>query len=234
MIGAERTQAKPIQDIIYVDSIEEYTLPHNKVVLRMGEHPSQRRSDGGLFLCGDDDFEPAEHADRIGWVESIGKTFYDKEHPESLPWKTYNVLEIGDKVYFSYLEGLNCPIIKVRGDGNVYKLISYQDIYLSIRNGNINMINGYVLFTPVYKEVGWGEKKDKLIDPRYGIVAKMGVKNVEYVIEQYHDIDVEIGDKVHLDKNAASSLVFLESDNHLLLDGNKYFIKQRRSVALVL
>ena len=159
---------------------------NNQVLIRIDVHNIDERTPSGIYTNPDHDWAKAAHADRIGYVVKVPDTLYYADNrfnnegrliftdELSMPWKTEMQLKLGDQVWFDYLASLNCNIFYC--DGVQYKLIKYDDIYLAKRGRNTIMLNGYCLFTQIYKEYKI-EVLEKEVDVTRGIVARVGQKN---------------------------------------------------------
>jgi hypothetical protein len=245
--GVEGIKPQPPQNAVEFTREEFDNLKllskNNQVLVRIDVHNIDERTPHGIYTNPDQDWRKAAHADRIGFVVKVPDSLYyaDNRFDDSgkliftdelsMPWKTEMQLKLGDQIWFDYLTSLNCTIFYC--EGIQYKLIKYDDIYLAKRGDDIIMLNGYCLFTPIYKEYKI-EVLEKEIDPMRGIVARVGQPNKEYRsgnkwFKMNDDAQIVPGMEVFFEKPFQ---VYLEGD-HLLFDGNKYRLEQRKWVTAI-
>lgn len=194
---------------------------HSSVLIKIVLKNEKRTTKSGIIVVGDVDFNPAENAQRVGVVEWV-PSYLNYRETES---ETDMELEVGDRVWFDYMTGLNCVRFDVGGDE--YKFMNYSDIYVADRDGKKIMLNGNCLFELVDDEV----KSELAIktgkkDVRYGICKYAGKPNKRYEGDKWVD-DEEIveGMKVIF----GMPPVMLEDSLHEELEGGgKLRISQRR------
>lgn len=184
---------------------------------------SKRVTKSGIIVVGDGDFNPADHAQRVGVVRWV---------PEELNFKQTEVhcdmeLQVGDKIWFDYMTGLNCVQYDV--DGVEYKFMNYSDLYVADRDGRKIMLNGYCLFELVDAEsdsplaIKTGKK-----DARYGICKYAGKPNKRYTNAEWQDDErVDVGSKVIF---SMPPIMLEDSLHEEFAEGAKLRISQRRYV----
>jgi len=70
--------------------------------------------------------------------------YFDREDVnDSMLWHTEIEVKVGDKVWFDYLESLNCTEILV--DDDCYRVLPYQYLWVAKRGDKIIPLNGYCL-----------------------------------------------------------------------------------------
>ena len=157
---------------------------------------------------------------------------------ESVEYLTDINLEVGDKVFFHYLQidiAINQRRI-IEEDGKFFIFIKHDSLFMSIRNEEIVMHNGWMLLEPVDKAVD----KDSVVntkipknrqkhDPLKGRIAFLGDPVKEYWWgnnETDEGINVNKGDTVIF---LPHSDIPLEYDMHQSLK-EKYYRVQRKEL----
>lgn len=146
---------------------------------------------------------PADVAEIHGYVKKIPeKLIFDKQSDYTMDWKTDIEIEVGDEVWFDYLDSLNTTIIN-----NHYLILPYQSLYVRRRGKKFLPLNGYCFFTiPEVEEMGIKKK-----DFSQGIVYMTSKPNKEYIYDVWRDeIDIKKGDRVRFNAHKTQYPVYLE------------------------
>jgi len=179
--------------------VEVSCLRHRKIAFESGSE-----------IIVDPSFKPEEHAQTRGIVRSIpeGLYFNNKDIMESVEYLTDIEVEVGDQVFFHYLQ-INIAISEKKvliEDGKFFIFIRYDSLFCAIRNNNMIMLNGWMLLEPIERAVN---KESKVIttlprdrqkkDPLKGKIIHVGTPVKEYFygkVEADNGIDVKKGDTV--------------------------------------
>ncbi len=206
----------------------------NKVLVKIEERNIEKKTDAGIIMISatDTDYNPAVHSDRYGVVHSVPPNLRFDRTPFSTTWETEIELKVGDEVWFDYMNSENCVVLDC-DDGNDYKLLEYENIYVAKRDGNILPLNGYCLFSDVkIKAESKFDPTDGDVDPRYGTVSHIAIRNKSYQTSIFNDdMDVEVGDKVLFGHRAQR--YYIEEERYMSM-GAMYRPIQRRNVAAVM
>jgi co-chaperonin GroES (HSP10) len=201
-----------------------------KILLRTGDD----RTPGGIYKHAVEELEydAAAHIERWGEVVKVPDSLIWRPGKQgSMPWKTTMQLQIGDLVYYDYLDLLNGIVYIDEDDGTLYPLISYENAYVATRGDQIIPLNGFHLFERV--QFDWGLTtlylKDK-VDTNYGKVKYVAELNKKYEGDSYNDIPLKEGDKV-LFTNPYE--VMLEDSVHAKFDGGKMYRRAQSKDVLV-
>jgi hypothetical protein len=149
---------------------------NNYVLCRRLQNHFKDRTKGGIQVATEAwnrDQYLTQNAERIYEVVALP----EKLNEQSGFWKTTMDLRIGDRIIAQYHQTLNAKTIH-DDDGNEYRLLLYYGIIAAIRGTDIIPVNGYFLFTPVYKEY-----KTMLILPNLPKEIEYFSGKVEYVSE---------------------------------------------------
>jgi hypothetical protein len=212
--------------------LEALVLPPNVVLIEITHRNDETTTKSGIYVVGDQDFQPHVHAERWGVVYKVcDKLVYGRGNMGSMPWKTGIEVSVGDTVWFDLREALYAPTYVV-GD-TWYKLLKYEFLYLAKKDdGRAIPLNGYVLFSEYEPQPDSPLLISTNIDTRYGIVQYVGEPNDEYIISVYSDdIEVEVGDHVLFE--AGTSCFPLESGLHNHFSEDKYVLQHRRRIIAV-
>ena len=178
---------KPENYIISSEIFDKMTIldRHDSVLIKITERNEDRQTKSGIYVSSDTDFNPDEHAQRVGVVEWVPESVSLNESE----WETDIEIKVGDKVWFDYLMGLNCVCFFV--DRVEYKLLKYNDIYIAERDGEKIMLNGYCLFDLVDAEKEESEILELIDsekkDARYGVGKYMGKPIKKYRSPKFQD-----------------------------------------------
>ena len=224
------------REYIELPSISHFKPINNLVLIHITPSEYERLA-SGIFL-GDVEsitdehrrYEPAEHAVRMGRVVAVPDVFqYTKTPNIGSDWDTEIEIEVGDLVWFSHTDAYNAQLVRCSGEW--YYMMRYTNLILAKRGNSIIMLNGYLLADPVYRYIKHPlliGVIDKELDYSTAIVTHAG-KPVRYKSSFYtSNEDIDVGDKVMLAN--AKAFIWLESDLHLMLDGKKHRVIQRRYV----
>ena len=152
-----------------VDSID-LLRNSNKVLVRIEEKNIEKKTDSGIYLISptDTDWNPAAHSDRYGVVYATPPSLRFDNTPYGMSWETHMELMVGDEVWFDFMDSENCVVLDC-DDGNDYKLIEYENIYVARRDGELIPINGYCLFSDyTVKAKSKFDPTDGRVDPPFG------------------------------------------------------------------
>lgn len=158
----------------------------------------------------------------------------------SLEYGTEMELQVGDEVVFQYTNNQSCiedGLYWYMGQENPALFVSYDQIYMIIRDGKQILPNGWVWVEPIT----W-TRKDAVSESgevigavgkakvSVGIVRNFGVPNTAYLYEDWVDADdLKIGDTVVFKKTASVSA---EWYCHNTLNEGKlpYYVMQRHDI----
>jgi len=212
----ERTRIKLSQE-----EFAKAKILNNYVAVELLRVEKDAKTHAGIYMgyledtTWEDDSEthPADIASVIGRVVKLPpKLYYNpNDKSNSLPWDTDMELEIGDLVWFNFIESLNANEVDV--DGKIIRIIPFQDLYVAKRedfNANWHKeyredayktyeticLNGYVILEqvplPKISELDVVSEQ-KVYDDR-GIVRYSGKPNRAYVDPRYSDnIEIQEG-----------------------------------------
>jgi co-chaperonin GroES (HSP10) len=216
-----------------VDSVD---LVHNsnKVLIKIEERNIEKKTDSGIIMVAqtDTDYNPAVHSDRYGVVYAVPPSLRFDKSPLGMMWKTEVELRVGDEVWFDYINSENCVVLEC-DDGNDYKMIDYENIYVAKVDGQLLPINGYCLFTDyLFKAESRFDPKDGEVDKRYGYVEHLAHPIEEYQTQTFKDgIVLEEGQKVMFGHRAQH--YYIEEQRYMGLD-KMFRPVQRRNVAAIM
>jgi len=193
------------------------------VLIKIELKNENRKSKSGLFLVGDSDFNPAENAQRVGRVVWIPRYLNYKEMEAYADMD----LQVGDKIWFDYMTGLNC--VRYDVDNVEYKFMNYSDLYVADRDGEKILLNGFCLFELVDDEIDSPlALKTGRKDSRYGICKYAGKPNKKYVSDVWVDDErIVEGVKVIF---GMPPILLEDSLHEEFAEGSKLRISQRRYV----
>lgn len=137
-------------------------------------------------------------------------------------------LQVGDHVWFNYFSSLHGTDVWVGKE--LYRLIHYSGMVAMVRDGQIHILNGYVLLEEVMEE----KKENGIWSPArlikdQGIVRFMGGKRIYEASGLSDDIDIAIGDHVLLRKSC--HVIPMERQKYLATfdGGDKMYRRVKRS-----
>src|SRR6056297_1721467 len=110
--------------------LDKMQLPSgaNMVLVHLPHQNKDTETESGILVVGDQDFKPAQHAERWGFVYRLpDKLVFDRNDPHSMQWKTEIECEEGDQVWFDYHAAMYAYTMEC--DGEWYKLINYTFLY---------------------------------------------------------------------------------------------------------
>lgn len=247
------------------EEFDKGKIPSNHIAVELLRLEKDAVTKGGIYAGfledvtweKDGESHPADIAAVIGRVVKLpDKLYYNEEDiHNSFPWDTDIDLEIGDLVWFNFIESLNTNEIQIDYNQSgikhtkIVRFIPYQDCYAAKRVTHatslvINedttftktiMLNGYVLLEPIpLPRLSKLDhiSQDKVYTDR-GIVAYVGKPNRAYVNKNYSDNpDIEVGQTAYLMPGYTPFL--LERQSSLAhFNGDKlYYCVQNRRIAL--
>lgn len=242
-------------------NLSEYRIPsiknikkllgvRNQVLVKTKTKNAERQTKSGIFVVGDTDFNPAEHADRISEIYMVPDYLYfspigqmGKTGAPSMEWLTKLDVRPGDIVCHDFMGPFNTIVFLPQDEPDErYMLLNYADLYARKRNGKIKPLNGYIFCEEVKEMVSYSELaiEKEYVNKKYGVVAMIGEKNQAYLSfdgrtkkwrakDADGDPDIEIGDTII--KRNPNIHIMLESDLHAEFFGGKnYFIIQRKDI----
>ena len=137
-------------------------------------------------------------------------------------------LQVGDHAWFNYFSSLHGTDVWVGKE--LYRLIHYSGMVARMRDGEIAILNGYVLL----EEVMEAKEDNGLWSPAHvmkdrGIVRFMGGKRDYEHVALTDDIDIAIGDEVLLRKGC--HVIPMERQKYLATfdGGDKMYRRVKRS-----
>jgi hypothetical protein len=204
----------------------------NMVLIHIPHQNKDTTTKSGILVVGDQDFKPAQHAERWGYVYRIpDKLVFDGDDPYSSQWETTIECEVGDKVWFDYHSAMYAYTMECEGEW--YKIMSYTSLYVVLRGDKIIPLNGYMMLKryipPKKSELSLDEKADE----DYGIVYKAGRPNTNYLLDVWND-DVEINEGDHVLFEAGTSCFPLEHSMHQeFVEGDLVLQHRKRVLAVV-
>lgn len=214
----ERTRTK-----LNPKEFQDAKILSNYVAVELLRVEKDARTHGGIYMGyledstweDENETHPADIASVIGKVVKLPpELYYNESDPNgSMLWKTEMELEIGDLVWFNFIESLNANEVEV--DGKVIRLIPYSDIYVAKREHNsvsispnsryiggidpyidIICLNGYVLLeqVPMSKLSELDVLSEQKAYEDRGIIKYFGTPNSTYIGDKYSDnIKIEQG-----------------------------------------
>jgi hypothetical protein len=236
-----------------VSSIEDIKLvEHNNMLLVERIHDTSKYENSKLEVV--KDWSAGEHAERYFKVIKAPKTvFFDPRYPNSNSYATEMEVKEGDEIIINLSESLNTFVYSFKD--KVYHTIKYDSIVCALRDGDIILVNGYVLIEPIKKSRKVIEHEIEYIVPNEGKIAHIGTRNSQYKrnyvgattklkpiekqVVDWHDRDLYVGDEVVLDSTLAingteqgATIWPLESSAHRKLDKH-YFVCQRPQIVFI-
>ena len=144
----------------------------SKVLVRIEERNEEKKTKSGIWMVSptDMDWDKARHYDRYGIVHRVPPNLRYDNTPFSMSWKTNIQIREGDQVWFDYMNSANCIAYEC-DDGNEYKILDYENLYILRRGDEEIPLNGYCMFSDYVVKTGSKlDITDGKVDPRYGIV----------------------------------------------------------------
>lgn len=216
-----------------VDSVD-LVRNSNKVLVQIAERNIEKKTESGVILIAptDTDWNPAIHSDRHGVVYAVPPSLRFDRTPYGMSWETEMELAVGDEVWFDFMDSENCVVLDC-DDGNDYKLIEYENIYVARREGEIIPLNGYCLFSDyIIEAASKFDPSDGQVDPRYGYVEHIAYFNMQYQTKMFSDyFNLLPGDKVMFGHRAKR--YYVEEERYKTLE-QMYRPVQRRNVAAMM
>ena len=222
---------------------------NNLVLIKPFINNDKHKFASGGYIYIDTSYEPEMHAEVVGEVVRIPETVFlrkgrlyldeDKRVPVEI--------QVGDIAYYNYLAIRKALTEKFDGKAvienkELYVLISYENIFMVIRDGVPHPINDYLLIEPTYDEMLAEKKKclDAGLDFPVTVEEEMK-KNTQYGIVRYagtnlsqnngfSDEDLKVGSKVIIAKFAD---IPLEYEAHQTFEVGKTLFRVKRSDVLM-
>ena len=219
---------------IYLDSLEGYR-PYRGDVLVKPVSKDGATTKAGIIVG----FQPdTKYVDEEGshiadMTSTVGEVIALPIHHWTEGYTIENELRVGDTAYFNYFASIHGTDVWVGKEP--YRLIPYSGMVARVRDGEIAILNGFILLEEVNKEDGsdvlWSPSSK---DNTRGIVRYMGGKRKYDLPNLTDDIDIEIGDTVLIRKGA--HIVPFERQSYLATfdDGKLYRRVKRMDIAAVI
>lgn len=218
--------------------LKEMTLSahSNMVLIKVPDFEKERVTKSGIILDVNPDTQyfdegsgshMADLARVMGFVEKVPPALLPDG--DILPWETTMDLEVGDTVWFDYMDGLNSTSFIIGDDE--YRLLPYASCYIAIRDSHQTTkpicLNGYILFEDVLKPDDGFSTERKVDDFKGKIYAAGGpvTHTLDYWTEK---IEVEEGDIVQFRMKFPK--VYLERQKYFQQLDKKLFRGQRKDI----
>ncbi len=163
----------------------------------------------------------ARHSIRYGEVIIVPEKFVKRGFgKDATRWDTEIEVLPGDIVWCRYTAFLNAE--RFTDGEHIYYVIDYQELVVAKRDGDVIMLNGFVLVDVVKKEQSQiliTERKETSM----GVVKYNGSNNKSYTYPKYEDADIEVGDAVYMNP---ASFHKLEDDLWKAFGEELYFIQK--------
>lgn len=172
---------------------------------------------GSLILDFDPSYKPEWNSILHGEVFSV---------PEKNDFRIQDKLQVGDKVYFHYLEADEENMLEE--DGNNYLKIAMNNIFCYVRDGKIIPYGGYVLSKSIYDDDVEQVEVDGAIIPaklsKSGLVVDIDIDHREN-FSKIHYIGLPLAGEETLDVSIGD-VVAMESQCHhkYEIEGIEYFV----------
>jgi co-chaperonin GroES (HSP10) len=209
------------QVILPKEKIEKIKPATNYVLVKIDDPNEYRVTEGGLFLLYDKVVPVAQHANRMGTIISVcdkllfsNKSRYSSNSEGEVMSAAYDSLEndtdieveSGDKVWYSYIAGLNCTEFlteEIEEDKHqrkyriTYKLLKYDQLRLRLRNNEYRTLNGNVIVTLDQEKIESSLIVERKVNHKIGTVKFSGTPNRKYKVPIFSDGEgVEVGEKI--------------------------------------
>ena len=194
------------------DEFDKITCSMNRVFVEVDDN-QDFKTDSGIFLAVDEDYNPQFSARRYGRIIKMPSELvydHDKQVGFSMPWKTKIEALVGDEVWFTSHGGNVSPIFRIVDNGKEYTMMGYQDLLLARRDGLLIPLNGVILFEDEEPDVIKSDYIDIVNNKKYkydlGVVYISGNANEEYANGYFTDNIADIlpkGTKIVLNKSFA-------------------------------
>jgi len=202
--------------------------------------------ESGTEIIVDPSITPQIHAQTSGIVRVVPESLYYNKLDrgfESSEFLTDINVKVGDKVFFHYLQ-IDAAISHrriIEEDGKFFIFIRHDSLFMSIREEEIVMHNGWMLLKPIDLAVDEASvvntripKNRQKYNPLKGEIAFLGDPVKEYWWgnnETDEGIDVEKGDTVIFLHN---SDITLEYDFHQRLNEKHYRVQRKELLSIYL
>jgi co-chaperonin GroES (HSP10) len=217
-------------------------IPQNFVLIEVESlfHDNILFNDGRELLI-DPTYEPEKHHQTSGIVHTVPDSLYfnKKDIEFSMEYQVPVELQKGDKVFFHYLQissAINQKLL-LTIEGKLHIFVRYDQCFCAIREGEMIMLNGWMLLEPYdYEEQIQSEVINTKLPsnrrkhhPLKGVISHIGDPVSEYLWGKHETdkgINVDKGDKVMF---MPFSDIPLEYNMHQKLD-KVYFRVQRKDI----
>jgi len=214
---------------IYLDTIEGYR-PYRGDVLVKPVSKEGATTKAGVIVG----FQPdTKYVDEEGshiadMTSTVGEVIALPIHHWTEGYTIENELRVGDTAYFNYFASIHGTDVWVGKE--LYRLIPYSGMVARVRDGEIAILNGYVLL----EEVMEAKEENGIWSPAHvlkdrGIVRFMGGKRDYALSAITDDIDIAVGDLVALRKGC--HVIPMERQKYLATfdGGDRMYRRVKRS-----
>lgn len=157
----------------------------------------------------------------------------DSLRMDSLRFDTAMEVRVGDRVYFEYMAHMMADTYGrwVHTEQGLMMLCKYDDLILAKRNGEIIMLNGYVLVENEIKKADdrfqIHDKENKTRSHAFARVHYYGGRNKAYLEQRGISDGHEIAESILYDPRHAKEL---EYGLHRIFDGRRLLRIQRKDI----
>jgi hypothetical protein len=241
--------------------LDEGIIPQNQVLCHAYYDNTDMKTKSGIIIGvnkeliynesdnpADDSAHAADFAEVSLRVYKLPqKLYYNPEDKDnSMPWETEMEICEDDIIFTNTIEALNAVTLVCEGE--LYKLIPYQDIicakreiwadkWKGIKKTVVEMFNGYVLCEQVHKESlsEFDVTSADKIDPTKGEIAYYGSLNKSYIREDLCDfVDLRKGDIVLFDRKVPPFLLERQKYASQFDSEKLYWVVQRSRIVAVI
>lgn len=231
---------KETHDIAKVDSLEKFRMLSNYLLCRVIPYPKTTKSGIIISIMTENQYM-AQNADRVFEVVKLPERLrfvgVQKSAVRPVSWVTDMDLKVGDKIWVTAFETVNCQQIII--DGQNYSMIHYEEVRAAKRGEEIITVNGWILCHEIEHEERVLEYSKKKISEKELRVLCPAKANKSYVREYkkgkythvYLDLEIEINPGDIIIKYDTRFGTPLEDDMHRTFDGdNKIICIQSRHI----
>lgn len=203
-------------------NIEKLTPTAGWSLVEIDDSNEYLKLSSGHKIYIDTTFEPQRRAQTKGTIVKIcNAVFFDKEDRNSHPYKVEVEAKPGDLVVFHFLcvqTALNDGRVFMK-DGRKFVFLPYEELFFSLRNGEVIPLNGWIFVEPDVEEI-----KSSIIDLSFtkkksvthGTVRFAGAMVDEYKDVPWSDHPIDVGERVIFKDIEA---IPIQDDVHAVLKG---------------
>lgn len=191
----------PAKNWVYIKFDKSNQDPFGNIIRKSGLVLPTAKGIAGRFKSDKNGTEGEDHrvsSKTTGTVvafSGLNYREYDSVHESDLDFDTEEELHVGDFVIFDYKEHLQAEqdgrLIDETGYYNSdFAIIHYSKIFVRIRNGEVQPINGYLLIEPLFDEPTSKLEVIRKVSETKGIVRYAGTP-VKYRQALYYEPDSE-------------------------------------------